>query len=245
MDLELLYADIMNRGKNKILLSEEATDKTIDDSKDSRMGLTLVIRPPYELQERMCTVINELEDIEPEQYFYPAEDFHITLFDIITARQGFRYTEEQKNSCSRLAKSVLSQADSFRISLNGVIVSESCIMVKGFYEDEMERIRQQLRKQITQFGLVLDERYPTASAHITIGRFRKPLVSRRRLIAKIEELGQYDFGSFQVSQIELVCHNWFDSKKEIIECYSLVGNCETDKPYKFHAQDMHFAKKKV
>lgn len=217
MELTQLYADIMKRGTDAILLGREQIDDFIDDDTDTRMGLTLVIRPPHEIKERMVSAIKRLEHAEPGQYYYPMTDFHITLFDIITATQGFLYTSEQKENSIALAKVVLAQASSFDIQLKGMLLSEGCIMVKGFYPKEMEKIRQQLRAHITEFGLTLDERYPTMSSHITVGRFRKPLSHREMLLRQIGELAEYDFGTFTVSEVELVCHNWYDSKKEVIE----------------------------
>ncbi|MCI6464320.1 MAG: 2'-5' RNA ligase family protein [Lactobacillus johnsonii] len=221
MDLERLYSDIMRRGQNSVLSGKEYVDKTIDDCSDTRMGLTLVIRPTMEIQNEIERVISELRRIEPSQYYYPREDFHITLFDIITARQGFQYTENQKMSCISLSEEILKNFHPFHIEMKGLTMSESCIMAKGFCDMEMQQIRGQLREHIAEYGLVLDERYPTKSSHITIARFKNKLQEREKLVEKISELGQVRFGIMNVTNIELTCHNWFDSKKELIRTFCL------------------------
>lgn len=66
MDLGRLYSDIMRRGQNSVLSGKEYVDKTIGDYSDTRMGLTLVIRPTIEIQNEMVIAIYMRKwDIKP------------------------------------------------------------------------------------------------------------------------------------------------------------------------------------
>lgn len=66
-----------------------------------------------------------------------------------------------------------------------------------------------------------DERYPAKTAHVTVMRFRQPLAHAQALLDFIEREQQADYGSLTVRQVELVYHNWFDSKKEILQAFYL------------------------
>lgn len=221
MDLNNLYEDIMKRGQESILQGNEYVDLTINDCQDTRMGITLVIRPTQYIQDKVCDVITKLKKIEPEQYYYPREDFHLTLFDIITARQSFHYSEEQKLNCMALADAVLKNFSPFQIEFKGLTMSESCVMVKGFCDEKIQEIRTQFRTQIEGYGLKLDERYPTKSSHITISRFRKSITNGEKFVKTVQSLSQTEFGVMEVKNVELIYHNWFDSIKELIQNYSL------------------------
>lgn len=83
----------------------------------------------------------------------------------------------------------------------------------------MELLRQRLRQSILDNNMNLDERYPTISSHITIVRFKNKLQERKGLIEILKEYENYDFGTLKVSEIELIYHNWYDSKKEVLEKY--------------------------
>ena len=48
--------------------------------------------------------------------------------------------------------------------------SDNAIMVKGFYDYELQKFRELLRKKLKERGLDLEERYETISCHITIAR---------------------------------------------------------------------------
>ena len=222
MELDSLYEGIMIRGIDSVRKQKEYVDHHIDDMADTRMGITLVIRPTAEINERISRMEEELRKIEPEQYYYPQEDYHITLLDILTARQGFAYTKEQVSTCRQLSEEVIRRAKPFTIHLKGIVLSEGAVMVKGYYENEMEHLRRHLREAIINYGMQLDERYPTISSHVTIARFRTEIKLREQLIDKISEYKELEIGTFPVSQIDLICHNWYDSKKEVLSSF-LIG----------------------
>ena len=87
----------------------------------------------------------------------------------------------------------------------------------------MNQIREELRRKIEENNLKNDERYRTISSHITIARFKKPLKNRKKFLETIKNYEQYNFGEFEVSNIEFVYHNWYDSKRELIHNYYLCS----------------------
>ncbi|WP_195987042.1 2'-5' RNA ligase family protein [Clostridium sp. D53t1_180928_C8] len=219
MKLENLYESIMNKGITAIENNKEYVDSLIEDKTDTRMGITLAIRPSENLKKEIMNIERKIREVENNQYYYPENDYHITLLDIITARQGFIYTTEQVENCKKITINAVKDLKQFEIKLKGVIASDGAIMVKGFYEVEMELLRQRLRQSILDNNMNLDERYPTISSHITIARFKNKIQERKGLIEILKEYENYDFGTLKVSEIELIYHNWYDSKKEVLEKY--------------------------
>ena len=226
-DLEALYDDITDRNRSQILAGHEYIDTTIDDPGDTRMGLTLTIRPHGVNGEAAASSISEtlekIRGIEPEQYFYPARDFHITLLDLITARSDFHYMQEQLQACIQIAETALAGMRPFAIQFRGLAISNAAVLVRGYYDVAFAQLRQRLRQAIDNSILPHDERYPARSAHMTVVRFRQALAHRQALFDFIEQSRDMVYGSIEVRQVELVYHNWFDSRKEKKKKFILVG----------------------
>ncbi|MBR1397748.1 MAG: hypothetical protein IJ563_09490, partial [Selenomonadaceae bacterium] len=94
---------------------------------------------------------------------------------------------------------------------------------KGYYERELEQFRQLMRQSLKNSGLALknsglalEERYETFSAHITIARIPVKLSNPIKFVDYISS-NEKLFGINNVTNFELVFHNWYDSKKII--CY--------------------------
>jgi 2'-5' RNA ligase len=56
---------------------------------DERRGLTLRARPPAPLATRIQEVVAAFQQLEPDQYYYPASELHLTISALIAAYPGF------------------------------------------------------------------------------------------------------------------------------------------------------------
>lgn len=216
-----LYNSINDNGVSNICQGREYIDTTIDSVNDTRMGLTLLIRPDEEVKQNLQKAISEIKLVEPDQYYYPPSDFHITLFSLISAVPDFVYSDNQKENCIELTRYAVKNHGPFEIDMRGLILSDACLIASGFPQDTINEIRQAIRDNITDYGLSLKERYPIKTAHITLGRFKQQLSKREDFLKKVMAFKNTDFGAFTVKEVELVYHNWFDSKKEILERFTL------------------------
>lgn len=216
-----LYNEILDNGLKQIRGYREYIDNWIDSKNDYRMGISLLIRPNNKIKDEIKKVLTKIKRIEPYQYYYNIRDIHVTLFDLISAKQNFNYTNKQVNIFKEITKKALTNIKKFEIKFDGIILSDGAIIVKGYYAKEMEDIRQKLRKEIIRHNLKIDERYTTRSCHMTIARFRRSIYRREELIKFINMNNRYYFGEMKVSEIELVYHNWYDSKKEILYKYNI------------------------
>lgn len=87
-------------------------------------------------------------------------------------------------------------------------------MIQGFpMADGLETIRSELREAFARKGLAgqLDRRYKINTAHITAMRICQPIADWKRLIARLQENRQTNFGEIEVNRLQLIWGDWYAS----------------------------------
>lgn len=217
MKLTEHYNKLYDSSIKKIENGVYRTDSFIDSPTDFRYGITLLIRPPQKIKNNIQLFINELKQIDPSQYYYPSTDIHITIMSIISCYEGFQLDQISIPDYVQLIKSSINEMGRFDIDLHGVTASESSIMIQGFPEQEMmNNLRDRLRSNFQSSNLKqsIDKRYAIQTAHSTVVRFRKKILNQKKFIAIVEKNRNFEFGSFQVSELELVFNDWYQSKEK-------------------------------
>ena len=82
-----LYTDAIS----KIGSGDYQIDNPMDSPSDNRFGLTLLIRPNQQAKDRIRNLLDNLKRIEPNQYYYPDSDIHITVLTIISCYPELSY----------------------------------------------------------------------------------------------------------------------------------------------------------
>ncbi|GGW99959.1 2'-5' RNA ligase family protein [Salegentibacter mishustinae] len=192
------------------------TDLLIDSPADRRFGITLLIRPPENVKNRIQLFLDELKQIDPSQYYYPNSDIHITVMSIISCYEGFRLDQISLPDYIDLIKESLSEIDRFEIKFKGITASDSGIMIQGFPQNDiLNDLRNNLRTKFKNSDLEqsIDKRYSLQTAHSTVLRFRRKLQNKNKFLEIIEKYKNYDFESFEVKKLELVFNDWYQRKK--------------------------------
>lgn len=186
-------------------------DSLIDSVKDYRFGITLVAKPSPEVEKEIMKMLADLRQTEPEQYYYPAADQHVTILSIISCYDGFKLSSINVEDYIKVIVSSLKNIRSFPIMFEGITASPSCIMVQGYAGDEMEKIRNNLRYNFKQTSLEtsIDKRYQIHTAHSTVVRFKSPINHCAAYIEKIKQYRNYYFGTTEVQQLEFVFNDWY------------------------------------
>ena len=210
------YNNIFTKNKEKISQGGVKDDLLSNVKNDERMSIVLLIRISPNISDNIEKCINKLKDIEPESmYFYPPSDFHITVIDILKGEIGRNVPEninDYINSINECAK----QIKPFEIEFKGLTASDNAVLVKGFYDNELQKFRELLRENLAKYNLKLEERYKTISSHITIARNKDKLKNPEKLISFIENESKTNFGKMKVDYFELSFHNWYDTKKQAL-----------------------------
>lgn len=227
MDLHTHYNLLYENAVQAIQTDKYTTDPLIDTAEDNRRGVTLVIRPDKNLAAAVNRFLTDIQLHEPEQYYQPIHDRHITLLSIITCKPGFQLNDIDVPAYTHLIQKAIEQQPAFNIVFKGITASPSCIMLQGFPENNvLTEIRNILRAAFKASGLIhsIDERYTIQTAHMTVIRFRTPLKNIRSFLSAIEPYRNFYFGTTAVKNTELVFNDWYQRKEhvQILKQFSLA-----------------------
>jgi len=215
MNLAEHYHKLYTESIAKIAAGNYETDHLIDSDTDQRFGITLVIKPDDATKGKIQQFLTEAKAIEPDQYYYQNTDIHITLMSIISCYEGFDLKDINIQDYIQLIQEVLARHKRFKIQFKGLTASASCILIQGFLTDTLNEIRDDLRAGFKNSDLQqsIDKRYAIQTAHATVIRFRSELIHVDALLSLIEKYRDFDFGTFEVKQVELVYNDWYQRER--------------------------------
>jgi 2'-5' RNA ligase len=208
-------------------------DVQIDDhlrerDADRRRGLTLIVRPSPETLARVVELIAELREREPEQYFYRADELHVTVLSLVPASEAFVLDEVAVAAFGVPLTELFERSRRFRIRFAGVAVSAGAALIQGYAEgDHLNQLRDAIRRKLAAAGLAdgLDVRYRIVTAHATFMRFAAPPRDLLSLTARLLAARTHDFGKTWVEQIDLVANDWYmaHDRVQVLATYPLHG----------------------
>ena len=207
------YNNILKSNTDKIMLGGVGDTLLYDAKNDARMSLVILIRMTSNITNNIVRRIEELKLLEPDLYYYPQEDFHITVMDILKGELGRTVPaniDEYINIIAKCAEKI----PAFEILFDGMTASDNVAMVKGYYEEPLEVFRKLLRNNFKQQSLLFEERYETFSSHISVARILSKLRNPNEYIDFIGR--DCIFGVMKVKSFEICFHNWYDSQKTVL-----------------------------
>lgn len=216
--IQSIYDDMWQRFELALKHNEYELDPYLSDlENDTRRGITALAY----LNQGNCSTVNEIirfqkevRELEPEQYYHPSNELHLTILSVISCLPEFALTEIDVNSYIDVFRSALKNAGKIEIRYHGVSASPNCIVIQGFpTSDTLERLRNELRTQLTEAGVrvTFDSRYKLVTAHSSIIRFKAPLNDAQQLLALCQRYRNHDFGRVVLEDFELVFNNWYQN----------------------------------
>ena len=225
MTLENHYKKLYHDSIDKISSDNYHIDTLIDSKNDRRFGLTLIIRPSNEIKKKIQNFLKNFKEIEPNQYYYPNSDIHITVMSIISCYSDFDMSKIDVQKYIDLTEKCLLKGIDLNITFKGITASPSGVMVQGFMNNnELNDIRNRLRKEFKNSNVEqsLDKRYLIQTAHSTIIRFRKELSQKEKFLELLDNSINYDFGTFKVNKFELVYNDWYQREQYVKKIHEFV-----------------------
>lgn len=207
------YASILEKNRQIILDGGNGRFDYTDYVEEKIMSLVALIRLSPEVSSRIQSFEDRLKAIEHDMYFYSQEDYHITALDILKGERG-RKIPQNIDEYVDATKACIRNIKPFEISFKGVSASDNAVMICGYYDEALERLRELLRSELKQRDLILDERYRTFSSHVTIARLCSTYADPERFLSLISE--PLSFGTMTVRSLELCFHSWCDAEKTVI-----------------------------
>ncbi|MEZ9245142.1 2'-5' RNA ligase family protein [Vibrio lentus] len=216
--IQSIYDDMWQRFESALKHNEYELDPYLSDlENDTRRGITALAY----LNQGNCSTVNEIirfqkevRELEPQQYYHPSNELHLTVLSVISCLPEFALTEIDVNPYIDVFHSALKNAGKIEIRYHGVSASPNCIVIQGFpTSDTLERLRNELRTQLTEAGVrvTFDSRYKLVTVHSSIIRFKAPLNDAQQLLALCQRYRNHDFGRVVLEDFELVFNNWYQN----------------------------------
>jgi len=218
MDLKEHYNSLYKNSIEKFKADKQDRDEQINSPNDFRRGITLLIRPPLPIKNKIQSFIEKLRKAEPKQYYYPNSDLHITTLSIISCYPNFNLANIKIPEYVKIIEQSIIDLPTFEINFKGITASPAAIMVQGYTNnDSLDNLRANLRTHFSISGLEesIDKRYSIATAHTTVMRFQNKFQNKDLFLKTIEEFREFDFGNFKVKQMDLVSNDWYQKKKKV------------------------------
>lgn len=189
----------------------------LDHSHDTRRGITALAylnQGDHTTIDKIADFKNAVQSLEPNQYYHPRDELHLTVLPIISCIPKFSLAEIDITSYIDVFRLALRNTGKIEIKYQGVTASPNCIVVQGFpVSDALEQLRNTLRTRFIEADLrvTFDTRYKQVTAHSSIIRFKTPITHSQQLLALCQQYRNYDFGSIVVEDFELVFNNWYQN----------------------------------
>lgn len=212
------YDKMWKKALDTFMAKQFEIDSRINSPEDDRYGMTLLARPSSIVKSRIRQFLQEIRKIAPNQYFYPLTDIHLTILSIISCYSGFSIKDIKTSAYTEIIEQCVQDIPPIDIHFRGITASTSCIMIQGFPAlDQLENLRESLREQFKKSNLQhsIDKRYTIRTAHLTVIRFQKNLISPERFVSAITQYKNKDFGSCRITELELVGNNWYQQQEKV------------------------------
>ncbi|GAB2666853.1 hypothetical protein GCM10027036_20550 [Flavihumibacter cheonanensis] len=212
------YDQSMETGISLLETGNYAVDPHLLSQYDNRYGISLLIRPAPAINLNIQDFLDALKKIDPNQYYYPSSDIHVTVLTIISCLPGFQLNQIQADDYINLVANSLYDCSPFQLEFKGVTLSSGAVLVRGHpVDDQLNHIRENIRTAFKASRLLhsIDERYTIITAHSSVVRYQYPIENIPAWIYKIREFQNYDFGMQTVDTLELVFNDWFMRKDKV------------------------------
>ncbi|WP_370979536.1 hypothetical protein [Agaribacterium sp. ZY112] len=214
--LQNKYSELWQTARSGFEANEFELDTNIDDSSDSRRGITCLVKlKNSQVSKRVLQFHKQAQQLEPEQYYYPESDLHLTVMSIISCIAGFHIKQINSACYIEKVRDCLTQVAPFDIEFRGITASPSCIMLQGFpLGDEIERVRRLLRQNFKHSKLLnsIDSRYTINTYHSTVIRMRRPISKPKSFLRLLDSYRDHHFGRIRINGLELVFNDWYQRK---------------------------------
>ena len=223
VDLLEHYNHLFRESSKDILEGHHFIDYQINSSSDNRFGLTIIVKPNAQIKNNIQGFFNELKTIDSSQYYYPLSDIHLTVISIISCYEGFSLTNISLPQYIKIIKTSIADLKNIVIDFNGITTSDAAIMLQGFpMNNSLNKLRNNLRNNFKSSSLEqsIDKRYSIITAHSTVIRFSEKIKDSAKFMEILEKYRQYNFGRFEVENIELVYNDWYHREKFVQQLMS-------------------------
>lgn len=220
-ELVARYQAIAQENREVVLAGGHPDLHVDDDWQNQRVGLTLVVPLPVHWTRNLGFAMAKLKEFEPEQYYYPAKDLHLTVIDLVAGKVNQQLTDFPLAKIKATLAKSLTQAKAFDWELRGLVATDGAVIACGYYSPELMALRKQVRETFKAAGTPVSEHRPAFTAHVTVARYRKLLSDPGAFLGMVDNLRNIGFGATKVQTVNLVWHDWYNHHQEVLATYHL------------------------
>jgi 2'-5' RNA ligase len=159
---------------------------------DRRRFLSLVVRLPAGIAERLAWAAASLGAIQPEHYFYPSADIHLTVVGLA-----------DRPGVAERVGAAIAHRPPFELEVGGLNASAETVFAELYpLGPALRALRGELRLAESREHGLASRWLRRRLAHANVVRFAAPVDAR--LLAAVGRLRRARFGRFEVGEMELV-----------------------------------------
>jgi hypothetical protein len=214
-EIEEHYQQMWHQALPLIRSNQTFHDPYLCGKLDTRKGITLLARIDVPVNSAICEFLHEMHSLEPQQYYYPTSDLHVTVMSVVSCVEGYQLSVLDKPKYVDLINAIVKKIPCFGVEFNGITLAESGVLLRGFVNNQsLQQLRDTLRIDIKNADVPqsMDKRYTLMTAHSTVMRFKEPLKAPSLFVDFIQDNRQRYFGQLHVQQLELVVNDWYQRK---------------------------------
>jgi hypothetical protein len=141
---------------------------------DHRYGINIVWYPPSVLVAHIVNIQNHLKSIEPDQYYYPSSDLHLTVLELASGLDRPAFEKTLKPALDAMSYPSLYHSAPRLRSARARYDERACAVIFSDISGLAE-LRDALTEGLITKGITLQPRYKSTSAHLTFMRYIQPL----------------------------------------------------------------------
>lgn len=160
---------------DSISIDHELVEELSHPGSDRRSGVNLVSRPYGDIVAFIQAIQKYLRDAEPDQYYYPASDLHLTVLEICHSRTPAEAAQMAAAVAPLLQAIVNSQLLIDLASPELTFDDRAVALSFKSGQERLDDLRMALSGHLSDLGVCVSPRYKPSSAHVTLMRYMRPL----------------------------------------------------------------------
>lgn len=191
---------------------------------DKRMCLTSVHFPGDNLKNVITQqLISPLRDLQPDQYYYPPESFHMTVKNVKVVSDPPTYTSEDITRVREVFDSVVPRHKKFKVYFYKLILFPNNLSLIATTDKELDDLILDLDKELKGVGIFDDKKFNNDKyffSNMTLVRFYNPVTTDFK--EKVDDLSKnLDINDYIVDSVSLVTCNAVMKMRTIIQNWEL------------------------
>lgn len=168
------------RGRDQLRLYGASPDMNLADElrnpgDDQRHGVNLLARPSEEVITLIQGIQRHLSAYEPRQYYYPANDLHLTIIQLCSGRAEEEAEQLASSIAAALPDFVSGICSPKVIQPHLISDPQACALNFVPIDQALEAVRSTFIARAREKGIIPEQRHPVMAAHITLMRYITPL----------------------------------------------------------------------